>query len=466
MNHRLSILGAVLVGAAAIGALAPGDPPQPPAAGFFADLRRPTTPYVPLADWLTSSFFCAGVPAAAEGAGGELVVVNPTEEATRGEVTLFSEAGTPIRIPLDVPARGATTVDIGRQAPSGFVGALVELAGSGALVEQRATLDGQTSVAPCANDAARSWDLPAGTTLDARYQLVLTNPFPGAAVVALTIATSTDTRAPNEFQNYVVPGNSVRVIQIDQVARDEELLAIHLQTSRGRVVAGRAQVYDGARSGSSVALGGAGSARQWLFADGEQAPGITERYVITNTGEQIAAVDVSFFAATPGEIPITPVSLDIAPGRTAIVDPATLGLQLSGRYAASVAGAGDASLVVEHEITRDGAGTAVSLGSRFGSRRWWVPIGYGEAIPAGLIVFNASGLDGAFTISTLGPGGAQPIPSITDVPLGAAATVAVDLPLEAVGVPLLIESAALSLVVEQRPPAGSGLRSGGLAIPE
>ncbi len=465
MNRRVPVLVALVAGAAAIAVSGLGDRSRPPGPAAFAALRQPTTPYVPLDPALSTSFFCPGVPAAGEGRGGSVTITNPSEEAIRGELSVFDQNGNLRRTPVAVAPRSSTTLDAGGQIADGYAGVMVELAGQGAVVEQEAILGGARSVAACANDSARSWDLPAGSTLDDRYTLVLTNPFPGAAVVAMTLTATSGTRTPTELQAFVVPGHSVRTVELDEIARDQPLLAVHVAASRGQVVAARAQTYGGDEHGTSVALGGAGGARQWLFADGEIGEGITERYVIVNNADQAASVDLTFFPATPGT-PLTPHNLQIEAGGTTTVDPASLGLGFSGRYGLSVTGAGQASLVVEHEITRAKQGTSVSLGSRFGSARWWAPIGNSGAADAALVVFNASGLDGTVTVASLGPGGAQPLPSLTDIPLPAAATIVIDLPAEVSNVPVLVSSPELSLVVAQRPLAGDGRRSAALAIPE
>ncbi len=464
LGRRVPVLAVLAVGAVVIGGVSVRSTPAPVVAQFAA-LSDPTTPFVPLMERLTSSFFCAGVPAASESSGGEVVVANPTNATLVGQVSTFTTAGAAVELPLLVAPRSSSRIDLGVLADEGFVGSLVEIAGSGAVVEQVAVLEGRSSVAPCSNSASTQWTLASGSTLDAEnYDLVLTNPFPDAAVVDLTFITATDTRTPNEFQNFVIPGRSVRVIDVDQVARDEPQLALSIGSRRGRLVAARAQQF--ADGGSSVALAASSGARQWLFADGELGEGISESVSIVNTGDTTASVDLTFFAAVPSSTIVPPFSTQIAPGRSVTVEPGALGLELEGRYGLSVAGAGEAALVVERVTRRaDGVSTVV-LGSRFGSGRWWIASGVPEAADAALIVFNATGLAGEVSVSALGPGGTDALPGLEAVLLPAAGTITIDLPDGAVGVPLLVESSTLSLVVEQRRPDGDGGRSGALGLPE
>lgn len=464
IGRRIPVVALTALTAVVLTGLGVREAPEPAVARFSA-LGDPTTPFVPLTDRVTSTFYCAGVPAAAEGAGGELVVVNPSDTSLAGQVTTFTVAGAGPELPISVPARGTTRLDLGVLAADGYVGSIVEVAGSGAVVEQRAVLPEGSSVAPCSNSASTEWVLASGSSLDGTaYDLVLTNPFPDAAVLDMTFITATDTRTPNEFQNFVVPARSVRVVDVDQIARDEPELSLVVTSRRGRFVAAHAQQFSGA--GASVALGAPAAARQWLLADGRLDPAVTESITIVNTGEQTAEVDLTFFPATPVTDVLTPFATQVAPGRSVTIDPAVLGLPFTGRYGLSVAGAGAAGIVVERRASDDERGTAVVLGSRFGSARWWVASGVAEDVAAALVVFNASGLEGQLSVGALGPGGVDALPGFEAVPLGPAATVTLDLPASAAGLPLVVEATGLSLIVEQRLPNGAGGRSGALALPE
>lgn len=468
IRRRLVVVASLLVLGALAAALAVSSAGEVPTARF-ASLRAATTPFVPLsAERLTSSYTCPGVPAAADQSGGEVVVTNPTDAAIDGVLTTFGIEGPIATVPFEIAPRSSQRFDVGSGATEGYVASLVEIRGSGAVVQQQATLPEGTSVAPCSNDTASAWTIAAAATLDARVQLLLSNPYADAAVVTLTFATAGETRSPNQFQDFVVPSRSVRVVELDQVARDEAQLSVTVESRRGRLVVGRAYRYDSsARQGASVGLGSPDGATQWLFADGEIAEGVDETYTIVNTGEQAASVDVSMFPMNPPtDVVVPPISLEIAPGRSVTVRPADLSPGFTGRYGASIAAAGDSTVVAEHTITRGDAGTSVTVGSRFGSPRWWMPSGLPQPVAGALVVFNASGNAGTVTVSALGPGGAQPLPGLEDVAIAGAGIATFDLPAEAAGLPVVVGSTGdVSLVVEQFAASGSA-RSGSLAVPE
>ncbi len=69
-----------------------------------------------------------------------------------------------------------------------------------------------------------------------------------------------------------MPPRSVRVIDMDSIAaRDEAEVAVNVVATRGNLIVGRAQVYDGGgRLGYSMTLASPALRSQWWFANGDQ----------------------------------------------------------------------------------------------------------------------------------------------------------------------------------------------------
>ena len=80
-----------------------------------------------------------------------------------------------------------------------------------------------------------------------------------------------------------MPARSVKVIDLATIAaRDEPEVAVKVVASRGNLVVGRAQVYQGGgRRGFGVTLASPAPRDQWWFANGEKGPGVSERYAST-----------------------------------------------------------------------------------------------------------------------------------------------------------------------------------------
>jgi hypothetical protein len=154
-------------------------------------------------------------------------------------------------------------------------------------------------------------------------------------------------------------------------------------------------------------------------------------------------------------------------------DTSTIAGLPDGVHAMLVSSETGSDIVVERVITRPAAdyvATTAVLGVMGGytSQRWRVPTSTTIAIEDVLIVLNTSGEAGTFTVFSVGPGGEEPIPGLTDVALAPNAIVSVDLvdPL-AFGRPLVV-AGDRPLVVErrlERTPTLRG-RSGSLAFPE
>ncbi len=475
MNLRRIAVMAVIVATSVAGVVVTRHP-TPATSAVFTQLAAPKTPYVPLGDHIASTYFCPGVPAMGDGVTASVVIANPGDSPKQGELTVLSPTGAPIRTPVTIAARSNATFDIAEMVEVPYAGVLVELAGGGAMVEQRASTPAGTSIAACGNDASTAWYLADGSTLDGiDYDLLLSNPFQDIAVVDLTFVTTAGPRSPSEFQSKVIPAGSMISIDLDKAgALDEELLSISAVSRRGRFVAAKAQSFAGSgRTGYTIALGSPTAGDQWYFADGEKGDGISEKFVLFNPTDEAVDVDVLALPTVKPEggfLASSTVTVDSL--ASVVVDPLVAFPALAdGRYAAVVSTLSSESIVAERVLTRtagDIRSTSTVLGSRFGSPRWWLPAGVTKATEGALVVFNVTSLEGTVTVSVVGPGGPVAIPELTDIAMAPGAVVALDVAApEAIGQPVVVSSATLQLIVEQRYPRASGDgRGGSLAIPE
>jgi hypothetical protein len=159
----------------------------------FASLGAPTMPFVPTGSFITSSWFCGGVPAGEDDVGGQVVVTNPSEAPKEGNITVMSSGDgvAAVSRPFSIEARSVQTIDLRELQPSGsFLSALVEIEGGGGFVEQIARHPAGDSVSACANAASATWYFADGFSLaDSTEQLVITNPYPDAAIVDIGFVT-------------------------------------------------------------------------------------------------------------------------------------------------------------------------------------------------------------------------------------------------------------------------------------
>ena len=473
ISRRLVVSLALLFGFAA--ALIVGLDQPASVTPVFARPNTPTTPYLPLGNQLSSTFYCAGAMIEGDDRSAEIIVANLTDSGITGQLTVFTPDGAALPVPLDISARGRIVITLDDVVGEATVaaGVIVELERTGATVEQRSTAPTGVALSPCSNDASTQWYFAEGVSVDGvTYSLLLTNPYPDSAVVDISLVTATGLTNPTELQGYVVPPRSISTIDISgSFAHDEEQLSIAVQSRRGRVIAAKSQTFNGGRRlGYSVMLGSPSVGDQWFFADGESASGIDERYSIFNPTSEAVDVDVVFLPTNDAP-ELAPVTLTIDSEDTVLVDVAEVEGLPEGRHSASIRTFSTAAVVVERALTRpagQGVATSVVLGSRFGSPSWWLPTGVPTPTPGAIVVQNATNLDGTFTVSSLGPGGLAPIAGLTDLTLPAGGVVAVDLTAtDAVGDTLLVTSTDLQLIVEQRPPRGDQPGQGGaLAVPE
>ncbi len=443
----------------------------------FANLGAPSAPFVPLGGFINSSWFCPGVPIGDAGQGGVVVVANPSDSQRSARVTVLTNAPDtpPVVSDVIVPARDTVTVDLAALQPAGtFLSSVVEVAGGGGIVEQRADTAIGSAVAACSNSTSSNWLFADGYTLDdSTEDLVITNPFPGDAILNFTFASTNGDRKPNQLQGFPVKGNSVSVVNIDQLIRDESVLSVSVSASRGRVVVARSQRYQGTRTGYTMSLGAPSLRTSQLFADGEVGDGITEQYGIFNPTDQDITVKALFFGFDITSDFANDTEVVVPAHSVSVLDTSTIAGLPAGRHAVElttdladpVTGQLVPSFVAERAITRPhsagGVATTVVMGAPSASTQWSMAISSTDpplAVEDVLIVYNASLGESTVRVMMLTPGGVVPVPGLEAVPLPSAGVITIPLTdATALGRPLFVQS-DVPIVVERRLPRSADLR--------
>lgn len=477
---RLLRVTPLIVVALVVAAFVLADRQDAPTTPAFSETFISGTPVVPGGDVITTSWFCGGTSAAGDsGSGaysGEIVLSNPTDVPATGTVTALTADDAPARTDVVVEARSQSTVDVRSLVDASYAATVVEVDSSLVAVEQRSIHPAGTAVAPCANSTSDRWYFPDGFTFDGSdFRIILTNPYLSAAIVDVSVATEDGPRTPSNLQGYVIPAQSIRVINIaDAGFRDEKVLAVSIEAETGRFVAAKDQHYlGGGRLGHVTALGAPAPSAQWWFADGEKGAGISERYSILNPTDVEAQASVLVLGLGQVDAAIEPLTLSVPPHEVVTLDSSSIAGMPDGLHGFLISSETGTDIVVERVITRPAAdyvATTAVIGVMGGytSTRWRVPTSTSIAIEDVLIVMNATGEAATFTVSSVGPGGEEPVSGLENIELPPNSIVSVDLvdPL-AFGRPLVVEGTR-EMVVErrlERTPTLRG-RSGSLAIPE
>lgn len=426
---------------------------------------------------LTETWFCPGVPATGDEVQGELVIASRTASRLEGTVLLVNDRRESRRIDLAVDGWEQAVIDLDQTLPGGIVGAVVEVEGGGALVEQVSSQPTGDSSTACATSTSDEWYLADGYTVDGSTDaLVLTNPGEQTVVVDVSFVTREGPRSPNRYSGLTVAPRSVRVLDLGAPgagAQSEPVLAVRVDASQGRLVVGRSQTFRGTREGTQVTLAQPALREQWWFAGSHFGDGRVESYTIYNPTDEDVEVDVVVLGV-PAAVIADPIPV---PRRSVTTfDPATLDGLPVGPYAVVFHTLAERSIVVERVTTHtvdEGALTTVIAGAT--SRpvdgaiptTWHVTRAPAEATTEALLVHNADNNDGTVTVYAVGPSGRVPVPGLTDVVLPAAQRIALDLTDPAVlGRTLMIETSN-RVFVETAFPSGVGAtRVAGWAIPQ
>jgi hypothetical protein len=475
---RLAPLALVVAAVAAVAAV---DRDHPVAvAARYGDETAVPMPMAAAADALTTSWFCPGVRTA-PGGTGVVSLLNPTESDVAATLTVYpagdpaaGSAPAPTARPVVATARARTDLDIAALAPGAgplaFAAALVEVSGTGVLVEQTTTSAQGRSSAPCTTEPSPSWYLADGaSTTDASDRVLLFNPFPDDLVVDLTATTEEGSRTSRALQGLVVAPRSLRVVDLGDTVKVKERVAVAATARSGRFVLGRDQTSTGARKEETVALGTPSPSTSWTFASAPKGPAVFTRFVLFNPAATDVDAVVTLYPAAGTPVPAADAPPTSAPSTipavrrtvkarsSVFVNLAELAEIPDGSYAATVTA--DDPLVVERVLAAGDGRAATQLGARVSAQRWWTG-GSPGAARSTVSVFNATGLPATVTVRVVGPAGTTDIPGVGPVALPASGSASVALDDAAVASRPVVVTADQPVVVERlaatdKPPAWS-----------
>lgn len=443
-----------------------------------ADPFRSLVPFVSSEPQVSTTWFCPGVPGSDSAVSGRVVVANPTDADIAATVSVLGSSAPPVEEAVAVPARGRASVEITGRIRSPFVGAVVEILGTAGSVEQTISHPAGDATVGCARRPSREWHFADGFTGDdSRDSIVITNPYPDAAVVDVTFVTRESGRTPANLKGYVVPARStVGVSVVDEGARNETVLAVSVRVTAGAVVAGRSQHFLGrGRLGYTMRLGSPGLSGEWWFADGSKTEGVTEQFVVYNPGGSDRTVSLVVLAGS--ETFLQPLTITAPAGGVTVVDTPTLGEVPAGRYGVVISTLDDRSsdgvegIVVEQVVTRregNSTGTSVVLGvpGSSVSTVWSAPSGVTPGLESSLVLLNATPNTSTVRVSQVGPAGPVLIPGLEALEVPAGGVVVLGVP-EVLPVAELIVESTEPLVVQRLLARGGTLggRAAALALP-
>lgn len=435
MKRLVGLLAVVLM---AIGAVAVANRHADSEPPVFASSLRPGTPRVPDTDGtISATWFCGGVPALGMSEsgeyGGEVVVTNPSELPVRGSVTVLSIDQSPLTVPVAVEPRDQTVVDLDQLLKGNYVSAVVEVDQPGVTVEQRSLHPAGDAVSTCANTTSSEWYVAdASTPQGSDSRLLISNPYQTPAIVDIAISTSAGPRTPNELQGYVVPPQSLRVVNLEESGfRDEPVLGVSVVASSGRIIVAKDQHFlGGGRLGHVTSLGASSLADEWWFADGEKGSGVSERLVMFNPTDSDIEVDVVMLGVANSII--DPTTLTVPSREVVVFDTAGIVGLPDGRHGTLVSTLSASSLVVERVLTRpagDSISTSVLLGAQGEALlpEWFVSITPKVALEGALVVLNVSPNVARVAVFSIGPGGREPVTGLEGLELAANGTLSIDL---------------------------------------
>ena len=473
MNILRRIAGTALIAAVLAGVIAIDRHQDPgPVGAGSALVNFAGFPQTQEGSRISTSWFCPGAAAGDGLDGASVVIANPGNLEITASVNYFSDVPAEVQNVVVAP-RSRLEVDLLRGRTVGVVVPTVEIIGSVGTVEQELTYAAGDVTSQCVSQTSPTWYFADGFTAEGSTQrLVLTNPFPESAVVNVAYTTLAGRRVPAPLQGIILAPRSSRSISLgDAGAQNEARIAVEVVATTGQIIASRMQHYLGAgRLGYSTNVGVPSGLEEWWFTSGRTGPLVSEQLIVFNPSDRLAQVNVSFFGeGITNGMPIDQEStaaspsstVDIPAGEIVSINTDSIADLPKGDHGMVVAVLNNVPVVVEHVLSQSVGGssfTAITNGVPAGliSQRWRVPSGLAKGALNALSILNTTALDGTFTVAAIGPGGQVNLPSLTDVPITAAALTSLNVP-EGVNDAEIVITASVPIVVQRRTTRGHGL---------
>ncbi len=280
---------------------------------------------------LTAAWYCAVGSSAPGGYGNHTInVSNVSGQSGTATVSVMTDVGPGPRIRLELGPFETQSVDLSSVDSSDHAAAVVEIVGgSGVVGHDIETVYGTTS-GPCATSVNGDWYFAGGSTRrDSDHFVALLNPFGEDVVLDVTFRTATRERRPEDLSSLVVPGRTVRVINVSEYVSIEPVVATTVTAIQGRVVAEQLQVANGdlGPEGAAVVLGTPAPATTWTLPAGRISADADHQLVIHNPGGQQAELELYFDLSTSerrASYGLNSIDLTVQPGRFESLDVADL----------------------------------------------------------------------------------------------------------------------------------------------
>ncbi len=317
-SRRVTVLAFVLCG---LGLAAIGSAVRPArAAAVRSGAQGQSIAYVS-SSVRSLAWYCPGpLPIGARPQASSIAIANVADHRVTGEVVIAQSSGSSISEPLTVAASSEAVVGLPRTGARRFA-AVTVLANSASVgVEELVHGPEGPVAAPCTTSAGEHAYLTSGDTSGANdVALALFDPGATPAVASVTVSTGAATVSPPAFQGVPIAAGGLVVLNIGHYVSSRALVAVLVQATGGRVVAGAFQtalvsghLVSALMPASSVAR------RAWYFAGAPAGGAARQAIDVFNPGTSAAHVLLRL-GSVQG---VAEATLSVAPGAVSRFTPA------------------------------------------------------------------------------------------------------------------------------------------------
>ncbi len=330
-----------------------------------------------------------------------VVMSNTGTERVAVEIVGISNRRAVGRRRLEISGNNSTRVPVSSFGVKSGLGVIVEVFGSGVVVEHSSRVNAREASTACATQPGTHAYFGAATTRkNVRQTLALMNPFGQSAVIDVSLLTADGLLRPTSMQAVEVAARSKVTLSVNGGADQQQVLSIEASARSGRFVAESMLVGTKELASSPISLQSAtpSLAKEWHLADFDVQRGETHRVLIANPGD--AAIDVNILTLRAATIAVEQRTERLEPGTVRAVGPTANELQqddvsviVNSQQPFAVGS------LVEH-AARGQMGVSIGSAMARSSTRWAFAVDHTELLDASvwIVIENESASDAAVEI--------------------------------------------------------------------
>ena len=337
-----------------------------------------------------------------------------TQRTSSSSVVAFGEPGRDVTVGIEPTDDEKVRLPDDRMLIRKLDGPALGIVGYGGPMHAAALLSAESpaqgaDASRCAQASSSEWFFGEGSSsLGYDERILIRNPFPEEAVVAISFYTPSGKTARANLSEVAVPAGETRFVKVNDFILRQPVLGASVAAERGRIIAWRAlfAAPEDRPAGVQFTLGAPEPDTEWYFPEGAVGTGLTEELSLLNPNGREAVVSVALMTSTQTVQPPKLVEVRIRPESLKVLSlPEILGGRDDdlGAVGAAIRSTNEVGIVAERTVwyAAGRTGVASEIGARDLFEAWMVPPASVSSTEDSVVVVNPGSVNARVSVTLI-----------------------------------------------------------------